>query len=222
MRTADRAVGIFVQLQRAELHGERIDEQEATGEALADAQDQLDDFGGLDDADQTRENSEDSTLRAGGNKARRWRLRVEAAVAGRVLGGEDAGLPLEAEDGAVDVGLAGEDAGVVDQIAGLEVVRAVGDDVVVAEDFEGVGAGQHGVVLDHVQVGVQRLEHDFGGIDLELADGGGRVNDLALQVAGVHRVEVDQTDGAYARGCKIECERRAESTGAYAEDFGGL
>src|SRR5664280_3351172 len=41
MRAADRTVGILVQLQRAELHGERVDEQEATGEALADTQDQL-------------------------------------------------------------------------------------------------------------------------------------------------------------------------------------
>src|SRR5208283_3888270 len=122
------------------------------------------------------------------------------------FGGEDTGLALEAEDGAIRVGLAEQDAGVVDQVAGLEVVRAVGDDVVVLEYFEGVGAGEHGVVLDHVHVGVQRLQHDFGGIDLELADGGGGVDDLALQVAGIDGVEVNQAEGAHAGGCQIERE----------------
>ena len=135
---------------------------------------------------------------------------------------EDAGLALEAEDAAVGVGLAGEDAGVVDEVAGLEVVGAVGDDVVVLEDLERVGAGEHGVVLDDVEEGIEALEHDLGGVDLELADGGGGVDDLALEVRGVDGVEVDEADGAYSGGGEIEGERGAEASGADAEDLGGL
>ena len=67
-----------------------------------------------------------------GNETRRRRLRIEAAVAGTLGKTEDAGLALEAEDGAVGVGLAEKDAGVVDEIPGLEVVGSVGDDVVVS------------------------------------------------------------------------------------------
>ncbi len=123
---------------------------------------------------------------------------------------------------AVGVGLAEQDAGVVDQVAGLEVVGAVGDDVVVLEDFERVGAGEHRVVLDDVEVRVQALEHDLGGVDLELADCRGGVDDLALQVACVDGVEVDEADGADSCGGEIERERSAEASGADAEDLGGL
>ena len=77
-------------------------------------------------------------------------------------------------------------------------------------------------MLDHVDEGIQALEHDLGGVDLELADGRGRVNDLALQVAGVDDVEVDQADGADAGSGEVERERRAESAGADAEDLRGL
>ena len=38
------------------------------------------------------------------------------------------------------------------------------------------------------------------------------MDDLALQIAGLDGVEVDQADGAYARSCKIERERRAEES----------
>ena len=62
----------------------------------------------------------------------------------------------------------------------------------------------------------------LGGVDLELADGGGGVDDLALQVAGVDDVEVDQAERADAGGGEVERERRAEAAGADAEDLGGL
>ena len=138
MRAADRAVGILAQLQRAEVHAQRVDQQQAADQRLADAEDQLDDLGRLDDADEAGQNAEHATLRAGGNEPGRRRLRVEAAIARAFLGGEDAGLSFEAEDGAVGVGLADQDAGVVDEVARLEVVGAVGDDVVVLEDLERV------------------------------------------------------------------------------------
>ena len=50
----------------------------------------------------------------------------------------------------------------------------------------------------------------------------GGVDDLALQVAGVDDVEVDEAEGADAGGGEVEGERRAESAGAHAEDFGGF
>ncbi len=82
MGAADGALGIFAELELAEAHAERVDEQEAADERLADAEDELDDLGGLDDADQAGEDAEDAALRAGGDKAGRRRLGIEAAVAG--------------------------------------------------------------------------------------------------------------------------------------------
>jgi hypothetical protein len=77
-------------------------------------------------------------------------------------------------------------------------------------------------VLDDVCVLVEALEGDLGGVDFEFADGGLRVNDLALEVGFVDDVEVDKADGADAGRGEIEGERGAEAAGADAEDFRGL
>ena len=118
----------------------------------------------------------------------------------RDSGGEDAGLAFEAEDGAVGIRFAGEHAGVVDEVARGEIVSAVGDHVIVADNIERVLAGEHRLVFDDVEEGVQRDEFLGCGIDLGPADVFGAVDDLALQVAGVDDVEVDQAERANA-GC---------------------
>ena len=64
MRAADRAIGILAQLQFAELHAQRIDQEQSSGERIALPQNQLDGFGGLNHADQPGQNAEHSTLRA--------------------------------------------------------------------------------------------------------------------------------------------------------------
>ncbi len=48
---ADRALRVLAQLQFAEAHTERVDQKQAAYERAALAEDQLDDFGGLNDAD---------------------------------------------------------------------------------------------------------------------------------------------------------------------------
>ena len=52
------------------------------------------------------------------------------------------------------------------------------------------------------------------GLDLALADPVGRVDDLALEVADVDDVEVDEADRADARGGEVERGRRTEAAGA--------
>ena len=130
--------------------------------------------------------------------------------------------PSKPEDRAVGVRLAQQHAGIVDQIARGEIVRAVGDDVVVLENFERVGAREHGVVLDDVQRRIERDELLRGGVELFAADVFGRVDDLALQIAGVHDVEIDQTQGADAGRGQIESQRRAQTAGAHAEHARGF
>ena len=111
-------------------------------------------FRRLNHADQSGQNAQHSTFGAGRNKARRWRLGIQAAIAWAIFGGKDAGLAFEAENRAVDVRLAGEHAGVVDQIARGEIVGAVDDDVEVAKDFERVVAGQPRVELRSSRYGL--------------------------------------------------------------------
>ncbi len=157
-----------------------------------------------------------------GNHAGRRRLRIKAAIAGPFARGKNAGLAFEPENRTVDVGLAQQHAGVVHQVARGKVVGAVGDDVVVLQNVEGVGAREHGLVLDHVDRGIQRGEFFFGGIELLTAHVAGGVQDLALQIAGIDHIEIDQPQRANAGRGQVERQRRAQSARAHAQDARGL
>src|ERR1039458_7191286 len=190
MLAADRAIGILAQLEFAEAHVESVDQQQTADERFALAKYQFDDFSGLNDADQTGKNTQHATLGATGREAWRGRFGVEAAVARTLPGGEDAGVALKAKYGTVNVGLAEQNAGVVHQVAGREVVRAVGHDVVVLENLEGVGAGQHGLVFDDADGRVEGGKLFGGGVELLAANILGGVDDLALEVAQIGRAHV--------------------------------
>ena len=78
-------------------------------------------------------------------------------------------LPFKAEDAAVDVGLAEEDAGIVDQIARREVVGAVDNQVIRREQAQCVGRGQRLVAEIDLHVGIGSLYALSGDFDLALA-----------------------------------------------------
>ena len=110
-------------------------------------------------------------------------------------------LPFAADDAAEDPGLAELDRGVVDQVAGLEVVGAVQDQVGVAHQVEDVGV---------VDVGDDRLDLDRAVDQPQLPRGGlglGEIvgdvllveEDLALEVVGLDEVAVDDADATRRR-----------------------
>src|SRR6201996_7355556 len=124
---ADRAVRVLVDFDRAVVHLQGVVDHQTPGEAVADAGDQLDRLVDLDRADRRAEHAEDAALGAGRDHAGRRGLRVEAAVAGAVVRPKDARLAVEPVDRAPDVRLVQQHGGVVHQVAGREVVRAVDD-----------------------------------------------------------------------------------------------
>ena len=77
-------------------------------------------------------------------------------------------------------------------------------------------------MLHHVERGIERRELLRGGVELFAANVVCGVNDLALQIAGVHHVEVDEPEGADAGRGEIEREGRAEPAGADAENARGF
>src|SRR5690606_5360451 len=85
----------------------------------------------------SRKSPEHTRLSAAGYGAGWGRGREEAAVARVRPAYQHADLSLEPREGSVDEWPACEDTGVVDQVAGREVVAAVEDDVVTADDLEG-------------------------------------------------------------------------------------
>jgi hypothetical protein len=131
---AQRALRVLADADLAVLHVERVVDHERADERLADAGEQLDRLGRLDRADRGAQDAEHAALGAARDHAGRRRLGVEAPVARRLAAGrrrpEHRRLPVEAVDRAPDVGLAEEERGVVDHVAGREVVGAVDDEVV--------------------------------------------------------------------------------------------
>ena len=111
---AQRTLWIAAQLDFAELHLERIENQQSADERIALAQRKLDDLRGLDASDDSGQHTQYAALGAAGHHARRWRLGVEAAVARATEAWrEHARLAVEPEDRAVHVRLAEQHAGVV-------------------------------------------------------------------------------------------------------------
>ena len=109
---------------------------------------------------------------------------------------------------------AGRDRRVVEDVAGLERVGAVEDDVVAGDDPLDVVRHEHLLVGDDLDLGVQGVDRLPGGLDLALPDPVGRVDDLALEVADVDDIEVDDADRPDARRGEVQRGRRAEPAGA--------
>src|SRR5438309_2308722 len=104
---ADGASRVLAEPQLAETRPHRIEEDQPPDRRFALAEDQLHRLVRLEAADDAGEDAQDAALGAAGDHPGGRRLGVEAAVARPALRPEDGSLPLETEDAAVDVRLAG-------------------------------------------------------------------------------------------------------------------
>ena len=113
------------------------------------------------------------------------------------------------------------DRGVVDEVAGGEVVGAVDDHVpALAEDALDVLGGEPLLVGLDVDVRVERLDRPLRRVDLRLAEAVGRVDDLALEVRVVDHVRVDDPERPDAGRGEVERGGGAEPTGADQQHAG--
>ena len=153
---AGRAVRVAVHLEGPEALLERVVGQQPALQGVADAEQDLDRLDGLDRPDDAGQHPEHAGLGAARRQLGRRRLGDHAAVAGPLVGIEDGGLALEPEDRAVHHRDPLQQRGVVDQVPGREVVRAVDDHVVAVDDVEDVVGAQPHVVGHHVDVGIDQ------------------------------------------------------------------
>ena len=164
-----------------------------------------------------RERAQDSRFGAGRNSAGRRRLREKAAV-GRVghavlaalmraNGGERA---VENTQRSGDERLSRKKAGVGHEIAGREIVGAIGDDVVAADDAERIPRGEPRRVRLDRNVGIETLDCRRCAVHLELADLRRAMDDLALQIRQRDGIVVDDADRAHAGGGQVHERRRTE------------
>src|SRR3990172_7535976 len=135
--SAERTLRIPPQLHDAEVHRERIEQQQPADERLADPKHLLDPLDRLDRAHDSRQSPKHARLRAVRHEAGRWRRREEAAIAA-VPGYEDHRLTVEQQNAAVHERLAREVACVVHEVARREVVGPVHNHVVLRQDLHRV------------------------------------------------------------------------------------
>ena len=136
-------------------------------------------------------------------RGRRFRKHAAVARAAEVRR-ENRGLPLEPEDGAVDVWFLQEDADVVGKVARGKIVRAVDDDVVRLGDLPRVFAGKECLVQIHLDVRIYVAQTVACRVQLLAAHVLRAVQDLALQVRVVHHVKVYQPDPSHPGRRKVE------------------
>src|SRR5579875_2552949 len=214
---AQRAVGVAHDLHLAHPRIERVDQEEATDERLADPEEKLEDLIGLPRPDDTGEDAEDAALGAGRDRLGGRRLRKEATVAGPSGGREDRDLTVEAEDRTVNVRLALEDAGVVDQVSRGERIGPVDDDVVESDEFASVRRVEaDGDRIDR-DLRIERMQPLRRDARFRLPDVARRIEDLALQIRYVDRIVVDDPDAPDPGGGEIGEDRRAQAARADAQ-----
>ena len=112
------------------------------------------------------------------------------------IGRENRALALEPENRAVDVGFVQKHADVVRQIPGRKVVCAIDDDVIRLDDLHGILASEHGIVQDHVDVGVGVLDAVASAVELLAADIFCAVQHLTLQIREIDDIEINESQCA--------------------------
>ena len=114
MLAANRAMGIFAELEFAELELERVKMNQASDKRFADAQDQLDCLDRLHGSDHPRQYAQHAAFGAGGHAPGGRRLGQHTAITRSAqMRREDGTLPLEPQNGTVNVRLFKEYANVV-------------------------------------------------------------------------------------------------------------
>ena len=216
------AVSAALEADLAELHRQRVEAHQAAGQGFANTDQQFDRLGGLDHTDHARQHADHTARAAIGCQLCGWGLGEQAAIARPTFIVEHADLPVETVDGAVHQGFAQLHTGVVDQVAGVEIVGAVDHQVIGAHQFQGVVAVERGVVRVDLDMRIEVQQALLGGLDLGHAQGAVAMHNLALQVAAFHHIKVHQPQGADAGRRQVQADGRAQAAGTDDQHLGFL
>ncbi len=186
-----------------------------TRERIADAEDHLDRFGGLNRSNEPRKHTEHARFRAARDEPWWRRLWEEASVARAIrrLPKTNA-WPSNRSTLPYTFGLPEQHTRVVRQVARPEVVGAINDYVVLSDDVERVRGTQLFIDRFDPHQRVDGAKSRARGIGFSLADTVGVVQKLALQVRQLDRIEVGDPDPSHAGRSQVERCRRSESARA--------
>lgn len=159
-------LGITGDLDFAPRPAQCVEERHPAQQGTPDAGDQLDGLRHHERTDGGAEHAEHAALAAGRHGTRRRRLGIQVPVRRAELLPEDADLPVKTEDRTPDVRLAEDRRGVINEVAGGEVVGAVEDEVVAGKEFQGVGGVKPDIVQPDLHERIQGGNGVAGGLDL--------------------------------------------------------
>ena len=218
---AQRIARIESIVQRLEAHRAGVHHQQPPDQPLAEADDLADDFQRHHRAEHTHERTENAGLGAGRHRAGRRRLGKQAAVGRigpavfaalvRANGGERA---VEGADRRRDQRLFREIARIRNEIARGEIIRAVGDDVVLRDQRQRVARGQALGVDRDLHMRVEPRDRRGGAVDLGWPTSGVPWITWRCKFDSATRVVVDHAEQAYSGRRQIQQHRRAQSAGA--------
>src|SRR6185369_14420510 len=218
----DRALYVATQLELAKLHVERIEQEQTSDQRTPFTQRELQYLRRLNAADDPRQHAQHTAFRATGHHSRWRRFGIKAAIARPAdMRGEDAGLTFKTKDGAVNIRLFEQHAGIVGQVARREIVRSINNDVVVLDDLDRVFAREARVMKDDVDPGVDAVDGFLRRLRFGPADVGVGVKDLALEIGVIDGIKINNAEFANAGGCQIHGDGRAEAARPDAEDARG-
>src|SRR4030095_5003814 len=170
MGPAQRAIRIAADTDLAKPHGKRIVHQQTSDQGFSLLHDEFNRLGRLYHSNNPGQNSQDTGLTSRRHHTRRGWGGEQAAVAWANMRLEHTGLPFKLENAAMHYRLAGEESGIVDQIARRKVIAAVDDDVIVLKDSHDIIHRQTLVIEAHLHVRIKRVDRLLGRFGLRHAN----------------------------------------------------
>ena len=187
---------------------------DGAAQGVADAGDEFQGFHGHGTAHHPHDGPEHSGMGAGRHGAGERRGGERILVDGPVTCVEHGELRLVSEDGCPHVGNPQPGAAGRDHVANIGGVGAINHHIHISEQTFGFRPSEPAIMGKNAHLGVQVGQHLAGGFHLGAAHLAGGVNDLAVQVAHVHGVVINNGDGAHSRSSQVEEGRGAQTAGA--------
>src|SRR5437588_8402973 len=171
----------------------------------------------LNRADNSRQNTEHTGLRAILDRPRRRRLGKQTAITWPAeMRCKNSRLPVETKYRSINVWLFRKNADVVRQITRWKIIRTIDHHIVAGDNFERVLARESTFVRFDFDGRVGIAQTVARRVQLFTADVFCAVQNLPLQIAKIDIVEIDQPKFANARRREIKRRRRTESARAAA------
>lgn len=216
---AERAAGVEGEFKALELVMEKVTGEQLAGKADADSGQKFDRFGGHQTAAKAGEDAEDACFITIGDAACIRSFGEKAAITGEGGAGiEEGDLGGKLVDGAKYQGPLGKKTGVVGEIAGGEIVRAVDDESVGLDQLPGIVELKTLLQSDDFDMGVVGPKSGGESFGFWSADIRSSESDLTVQVAFVDGIGVDQGDATNSGGGEIGSCWATQAAGPDDED----